>query len=294
MIRQAPQRSYSEILADLAPFKEYVVSLKLPEASDRLRRVIANIVQIEDARLTDNMDALYKRPDFPELVWSLVEGQEFIEIFRGLRNYDPAVMQELLAKALRGPIDPSRETNASNIGRNTAFELRLGSALRQAGGAVTLGTDADIILDCLGTRVYIECKRPFYERNVYANTEKALCQLRCRLDAENQKTALGFVAVSLSKALNPGTNLYSVERYDDLQRLSGEAERAHAKNRSIKERAVDVRICGIIYHIFTPALVKNEGLFAASQWDVFPDDVNLKVMLPVTGESLKTFLARAL
>jgi hypothetical protein len=87
---QAPGRSYSEILADLAPFEEYVGSLKLPEASHRLRQIIAKIGEIEDARLRGSVDALYKRPDLPELVWSLVEGQEFIEIFRGLRGYDSA------------------------------------------------------------------------------------------------------------------------------------------------------------------------------------------------------------
>lgn len=111
------------------------------------------------------------------------------------------------------------------------FELRLGSGLRRAGGIVTLGADADVILDYAGARIYFECKRPFYQHNVTANTEKALCQLRRRLDAE-KKIAVGFVAVSLSKALNPGTNLYSVESYDDaLQGLSGEAMRVHAQNR---------------------------------------------------------------
>ena len=290
---QAPRRSYSEILADLAPFEEYVGSLKLPEASHRLRQIIAKIGEIEDARLRGSVDALYKRPDLPELVWSLVEGQEFIEIFRGLRGYDSAIMRDLLEKALRGPMNPARETNASNIGRNTAFELRLGSGLRRAGGTVTLGGDADVILDYAGARIYFECKRPFYQHNVPANTEKALSQLQRRLDAE-KRTAVGFVAVSVSKALNPGTNLYSVESYDALQGLSSETMRIHAQNRLSKERVADVRICGIIYHIFTPALVKNEGLFVASQWDLFPDNVNLTAMLPIGGESLKAFLGRAL
>ncbi len=293
MTGHAPRRSYSEVLADLAVFEEYVSSLGLPEASDRLGGIIAKIAEIEDAHRRGSIDALYKRPDLSELVWSLVEGQEFIEIFRGLRDYDSAVMRGLLEKAFRGPMNPTCETNASNIGRNTTFELRLGSGLRQAGGTVTLGADADVILDYAGARIYFECKRPVYQHNVPTNTEKALSQLRRRLDAE-KKTAVGFVAVSVSKALNPGTNLYSVEDYDGLQGLSDENKRVHAQNRLSKEKVLDIRIGGILYHVFTPALVKNEGLFAASQWDVFPDNVNLTVMLPVGANPLKAFLGRAL
>ena len=76
------------------------------------------------------MLSLNSHPRGGELVSSLVEGLEFAEIFHGIRGDDPEIVKGLMQKALKGPIQPIKEssTATSNIGRNITFELLLGTS----------------------------------------------------------------------------------------------------------------------------------------------------------------------
>jgi hypothetical protein len=285
-----PQRPYAEILAELKTFESYLRTLGLRRAPDRLQSIMTMVKEIEVARTENRLASLNKRRDVAELVWSVVEGQEFADIFRGIRNYDPAVIKKLLQNALKGPLHPGDEiaTDGSNIGRNTVFELRLGAALRQAGANITLGRQADIMIDHAGAHIYIECKRPFYERSIRQNVMRARVQLRQRLDADPHQPSVGVVAISVSKAVNPGSNMFVVNDDSDLQSLSQEAERLHKQYSRDHERLLDPRLIGMVYHLFTPALLKKTGLLiAASQVDIFPDNPSIQTMLPVSGDTLR-------
>src|SRR5713226_6092627 len=171
-----------------------------------------------------------------------------------VHNYDPVITKKLLQKALKGPLHPGHETAGSNIGRNTVFELRLGAALRQAGANVTLGQQADIMIDHAGAHIYIECKRPFYEHNIRQNVMRARAQLRQRLDTDPHQPTVGMVAISVSKAVNPGSNMFVVNDDSDLRSLSQEAERLHRQYSRDYDRLLHPRLIGVVYHLFTPAL----------------------------------------
>jgi hypothetical protein len=120
------QRGYGQILCDLEEFASYLTTLGLRGApNDRLRGLIADIARLEKARSEGGLSALEAQP--AGLVWSLVEGQEFAEIFKGIESYDPETVRDLLRKALKGPLRPDDETNSSNLARNTVFELLLGT-----------------------------------------------------------------------------------------------------------------------------------------------------------------------
>ena len=69
-----------------------------------------------------------------------------------------------MRKALKGPLGPDDETDASNLARNTVFELLLGSRFLRTGANPTLGQQADLLIDHFGSHLYIECKRPQSER----------------------------------------------------------------------------------------------------------------------------------
>ncbi len=288
MTTAIPQRPYAEILAELETFEGYLRTLGLRRAPDRLRDVLGRLKEIETARTRNRLPSLNKRPDVAELIWSLVEGQEFADIFRGIRNYDAVIIKKLLQKALQGPLHPTHETPVSNIGRNTVFELRLGAALLQAGANVTLGRQADIMIDHAGAHVYIECKRPFYEHSIRQNVMRARAQLRQRLDSDPHQPTVGVVAISVSKSVNPGSNMFVVNDASDLRSLSQEAERLHKQYSRDYDRLLDPRLIGMVYHLFTPALLRQSGLLiAASQVDIFPDNPSIQTMLPVSGENLK-------
>ncbi len=288
MMTSIPQRLYAEILAELETFEAYLTNLRLRRAPDRLRGVMAKLKEMEVARIQNRLLSLNKRADVAELVWSLVEGQEFADIFRGIRDYNPMIIKKLLQKALKGPLHPGHETGVSNVGRNTVFELRLGAALRQAGATVSLGQQADIMIDHGGAHIYIECKRPFYEHSIRQNVMRARAQLQQRLDADPHQPTVGVVAISVSKAVNPGSNMFVVNDDRDLRSLSQEAERLHKQYSSDYDRLLDPRLIGMAYHLFTPALLRKKGLLiAASQVDIFLDNPSIQTMLPVSGETLK-------
>lgn len=135
-----PDRKYGDIANDLGECVSYLTRLGVGPLY-RMRHALANIREIERVCSQGRAAALEleRDPRLPELIWSLVEGAEFSEIFRGIQGYDEAVVKRLMRKVVNGPLDPRMETQNSNEARNTLFELRLGAALRTAGASVTLG-----------------------------------------------------------------------------------------------------------------------------------------------------------
>jgi hypothetical protein len=290
------QREYGQILQDLEDFASYLTSLGLRGApNDRLRGLIADIATLEKARSEGGLPALEAQP--AGLVWSLVEGQEFAEIFKGIAGYAPEVTKELMRKALKGPLRPEDETGSSNLARNTIFELLLGARFRGAGANPTLGSQADLLLNHFGSQVYIECKRPQRETSIEENIGKALGQLRNRIASDPRPDfTAGLVAVSISKAINPESRWLVVGEEADIERsLTREAERIHERCAGGYRRKGDTRLIGILYHILAPVLVKGNArlpLFAASQIDVWLDDDSMRKVFPVSGDELRKLFRR--
>lgn len=290
-----PDRKYGDIANDLDELVSYLTRLRV-EPLDRIRLALANIRQIDMACSQGRTAALEleRDPRLPELIWSLVEGAEFSEIFHGIRGYDEAVVRRLMRKAVNGPVDPRMETQNSNEPRNTLFELRLGAALHAAGASITLGGLADLVVDHVGFRLYVECKRPLGEHNTARRADEACSQLRARFDADSHPNAVGMVAISTSRSLNAGGNkMLFVKRESDIEpSLTRDLQRIYDSHCSAVRTQVDPRIIGVICHVFTPVLVQTtRRLIAASQFDIFLGD-HLGDVLPVTGDKLKALLDR--
>ena len=290
-----PDLKYGDIAKDLNEFISYLTRLRV-QPLDRIRHTLANVREIE-ATCSQGRDAaleLEKDPRLPELIWSLVEGAELSEIFRGIHGYDESIVKRLMRKAVNGPLDPRLETQNSNQGRNTLFELRLGAALRQSGASVKLGGLADLVVDHAGFRLYVECKRPLGEHNMARRAEEACSQLRTRFDADSHCNIVGMVAISASRSLNAGGNkMLFVERETDIEpSLTGDLKRIYDSYCGAVRSQIDLRIIGVICHVFAPVRVRTTGrLIAASQFDVFLGD-HLRNVLPVTGHELKALLVR--
>jgi hypothetical protein len=98
-----PDRSYTEILARLHEFDSYLTTL--PVTRHKLRSIITNIEEIHTAYLNGRGAALTLEREatedhFRELIWSLTEGSEWADIFRGIRNHDLA---QALTKSNESP-----------------------------------------------------------------------------------------------------------------------------------------------------------------------------------------------
>jgi hypothetical protein len=183
-----PDRSYTEILARLHEFDSYLAALGVTR--HRLRRIISNIEEINTAYLKGREAALALQQQsteehFRELIWSLTEGNEWAEIFPGIRNHDEATIRRVLRKALDAPLDPQLETESTFEGRNTRFELLLGARFQLAGASATLGGPADVSIDHAGFRLHVECKRPQQEQNISKRTAEACAQLLHRFELRN-------------------------------------------------------------------------------------------------------------
>lgn len=292
------QRLYSDIAADLATLEAFLRGIDLHKGPDRLRQLAQNIDLIERANQSGTLDALSSRPDLEDLVWSLVDAAEFSDLYAGLHTESPSVLKPLFRKALRGTLHPGKETpHRSNIGRNTAFELRLASGLRLAGANVELGKRADLIIEHAGARIYIECKRPFSAASIRPNIEEARRQLRKRLDSDAHPVTAGVVAISASRAVNyTGSRLFVADTPRALRNLADDLIQLHQANSADYDRLPDLRILGVLYHLQTPAYVKSIPLLtAASQAVAFMSGPALQTAFPVSwGEPLRNLLLNAL
>lgn len=286
---------YGTIATRLHEFEKYLSGLGLRRGPDRLHRLIERVEQCEEARNSGQMELLQQRSDVEDLVWSLVEGTEFVRIYEGLRGYDPEAVKRLTKTALGGPLHPSCEklSSDSNKARNATFELRLGAGLRTQGVEVTLGSQADLIINLKDMRVFIECKRPFYTHTIRNNIEKARRQLQKRMNDDHHSCSVGIVAISVSKALNPGSNLFRVDQPNMLQNLSRDIISLHEQYSADYSRLVDLRLIGILYHLFTPAYIRDiQLLTAASQAVIFLHGPAMQVMFPVSGGDVLVSLLR--
>ncbi len=164
-------RDYDDILRELEEFEGYLEGMGVPAA--RVASALAGIREIQSARENGRLLELNTHPRVDELIWSLVEGEEFTRIFRGLRGHDEQAIKSLLKRALRGPRRVIWETQTTNVARNITFELVLGAGLREAGASIELGKDADLILSHEGARVNTGVK-------VHQHTEVKIHQWKVR------------------------------------------------------------------------------------------------------------------
>jgi hypothetical protein len=291
------RNEYSTLITKLRAFEGYLANMGLRRGPDRLRQLITRIEQCEEARKKGQLGLLQCRPDVEDLVWSLVEGTEFAGIYEGLKGYDSTVIKKLADKALSGPLHPGLEkpSNSGNVARNTAFELRLGAGLRAEGAQITLDSQADLVVDYAGMHVVIECKRPLFDHQIRGRIQEARRQLKRRLDADCHPLHAGLVAISVSKTVNPGSCLFRAAHPDALRSLSKNIDSLHQQYSHDYDKWVDIRLVGIMYHLFTPAYVESDQLLtAAAQTKVFLSGSNMQAMFPVSnGKALESLLTGA-
>lgn len=84
-----------------------------------------------------------------------------------------------------------------------------------------------------------------------------------------------------------------VDRESDIEpSLTKDLQGIYDSHCNAVRSQMDLRIIGVICHVFTPILVQTKRrLIAASQFDVFLGD-HLRRVLPVTADELKALLDR--
>jgi hypothetical protein len=261
------QETYQQTLDRLNGVDTWLVGMGLSKPADRIRLHIANIRKLEEARENGTLGALVEDKGAVQLVWSRAEATEFAEIYSVLRYQDPQLFKDQLERALKGPLDPTQErtSSASNIGRNTMFELNLACRLLAKNVPVQLPVNPDILCEVDKRKVFIQCKRPFHENKIPRNMSTARKQLQRDFKKYNDSRARGIIAISVSRAVNSGDNLFLAKNERAMGNLAGEVRKLREHCRRQWQDIVDPRIIAILFHIITPAFVEDAELLVVAQ-----------------------------
>jgi hypothetical protein len=211
-----------------------------------------------------------KERGLENIINSVVEAQELIDIHAGLKNRQDAHLADLLRKYIGGTELRSRETPRTSLPRNTGFHLWFVSTAAKCDVPIDLAPPADAAVHTSAFSVAVECKRLFSPKKVEQNIRKAFQQLQERYAQHDGRTEIfGVLAVSLGKLddclveANDETDL-SAQANQKLERFRQEYERYWVKRITGREIAV-------FLHWTAPVRVKNPYLLTtATQFHFYP------------------------
>ena len=248
---------YAELLRDLEGLDDWLVDLGIPpQQTDRTHRSI-NVLERAELAYASQSDAETAGISKSEYLFSLTEAFELRDVYLAFRNHPPEQLRERIARALSGPILPENETEKNRDGRNVMFELALGAEWTLCGGTVQL-VEPDLLLRMPNQIYLIACKRPERESSVRASIRDAARQLRSALGTSGN--ALGVIAISFSRILNPGKRFFA-GTFEDLSNLLNQLMLKHRQ--SWQTTDFHPRNVAILFHCHTPA-DWGEGLFRLS------------------------------
>ncbi len=217
---------------------------------------------------------------FPGFVISMFEIHDFVNVYEAFKDIDPSKLAGIIAKlqkAVNGPINAYDETPESTAARNFLFEAVVAARLhRPARGATAiLDAPSDTGVRFSGHKMWIECKRVTTENKIEANVKKASSQLEGLLRKQLGSGHRGVVAIDVSKALNPGDQIY-VSRNDAqlMQSVDGLMRSLIERFSPVWERVYARRSKKVIGTIVSFAFMSTSEewnlLVHTSQWGLNP------------------------
>lgn len=227
------------------------------------QRVVAELIgALQTAGQAGARTAFNRHPELS--LFALTESAEFADVMEFVQQYGATDVLRTLRRVLDGPDLPIDEDQHSNEGRNRLFELVVATKLWKAGLRPRLGDRPDLTCEVRGKLFYVECKRPLSKRGAQRSIGRARKMLSDELKPANGP-ALGVIALSLSKLLNPG---------DQLLVYRGEERGKEQLSRALEATAASVRsweglpseIVGMLWHAITPAVDESLPLFTVAQF----------------------------
>ena len=204
------------------------------------------------------------------IINSVVEAQELIEIYAGLKNREDAHLADLLRKYIGGTPLRTHETPRTSEARNTGFHLWFVSNVAKCDVPIDLTPPADATIPTSDYSITVECKRLFSPRNIKQNIKKGFQQLQKRYKQYDRKTEIfGVLALSLGKLDESLTDAYdeadlTAQANEKLERFRLENERHWVTRRTERE-------IGVFLHWTAPVRVKNPYLLiTATNFHIYP------------------------
>lgn len=260
--------NYHEIVKNFEEIDQWLRSMDLNQ-HDRMRVHKRNISELADAQDRGSLDQIVsglsgeKRR---EILWSFVESIEFVDAIDALRKRGCDVPRSLLEKALEGPPDAFLEDNKSNQGRNAMFEIAVAGWVASAGLDPHIGGEPDVFFEFEKRAIFVQCKRVLSSNAITKRISEAANQLKRDLTKSSEPRDCGLIAICVSRLINPGDKMLAVGAEADLRRaLRSEIDAVIARHERAFRDVKHPRIAGILFHMATPAFVKERPLFTVAQ-----------------------------
>jgi hypothetical protein len=211
-----------------------------------------------------------KKRGLENIINSVVEAQELVEIYAGLKNRDDKHLADLLHKYIAGTELRSLETPRTSQARNTGFHLWLVSTAVQCEVPIDLTPPTDATIRANPDSVAVECKRLFSPHNVEYSIRKGFRQLRERYKQHHCATEIfGALALSFGKL---DEHLVDADDEADLKaQVIQKLDRFRLKYERHWLKRSSGREVGVFLFWSGPVRVKNPYLLiTATQFDFYP------------------------
>jgi hypothetical protein len=211
-----------------------------------------------------------KQRGLENIINSVVEAQELIDIHAGLKSQEDAHLADLLRKYIGGTALRNQETPPTSLARNTGFHLWFVSTAARCDVPIDLAPPADATIRTSADSIAVECKRLFSPRKVEQNIRKGFQQLQERYKRHDGRTEIfGALALSLGKLdeclvdADDEADL-KAQAIQKLDQFRLEYERHWLKRSTGRET-------GVFLHWTAPVRVKDPYLLiTATQFDFYP------------------------
>lgn len=182
---------------------------------------------------------------------ALFEANDLATIHEGLAGRSlSAPLRRKLAEIVEGPHSYVEENpkSGTNQPRNTAFELSVTAQLTRAGFAVQQDDGlADVVAFLGSSKVILECKRPQSKTGVSTAIRKARDQLDTRYQNPYDADATGFIALDVTKLLNPDFLIATEEPVAAMKtRIDSAMNELIEDHNELWDRVRDQRTAGVL------------------------------------------------
>lgn len=239
---------FSDLLKSFEGFDHWLLGMGLtPRPNDRIHECFKVLRLAEQMAREGRRNGRYCNIQ-PRDWFALVEALEAHEIYMAFKDdRTPAFAMEL-KRALRGPHQPTDETEKSRDGRNIWFQLALAAGWR-LGGALVSVEEPDLRLSLGQIDFLVACKRPATKHSIQDNIRKAVKQLdRCLKNSPPNH--FGVIAISMNCIFNLGDQVFT----GGLEDLAAELKREVSYHERYLLSIYKPGLSCILFHVSTPGL----------------------------------------
>lgn len=262
------KQTYEELLEGISQTKKWLNGLNIRFSKSRFGQYEKSIKLLNEYFQKGKVKEFLKMTDFEDIMVSLNESTEIVEIHEQLKDLNPEFLRKKLKLIIKGPFLTKKESSekGTNLARNIFYELYTMAVLKRSGFEILLEKPSDVSCKFESRTFLFECKRPQTKKSVARNFFSAVGQLTKNLSALEDTNPKGIVAICISKIMNRGDRFLVGRNEDDLSnKIAGILKGTVRQFEHLQRNIVDTRIIGIFYHLNTPAVIQDIDLLTNVQ-----------------------------